>query len=231
MFRTVGFWAGFAALAVCAVAAPSDASKEKEKAAERLTASREVLSDMMNAGDKGIPRDLLERAQCVVVVPGLKKGAFLVGAEYGKGFMTCRKGDTWSDPAGITVVGGSFGFQAGATETDLIMFAMSKSGADHWMGDQFTLGAAGAVAAGPIGRHVGADTDAKLSAEILSWSRAHGLYAGVDVKGATLKTDRLENTLMYGHDMNTREVIESNAMPTKQGRELISFLQMYPPKK
>ena len=130
---------------------------------------------MMNAGDKGIPRDLLERAQCVVVVPGLKKGAFIVGAEYGKGFMTCRKAAGWSAPAGITVVGGSFGFQAGASETDLIMFAMSKEGAEHWMGDQFTLGASGAVAAGPIGRHVGADTDAKLSAEILSWSRARAV--------------------------------------------------------
>ena len=98
------------------------------------------------------------------------------------------------------------------------------------MGDQFTLGASGAVAAGPTGRNVGADTDARLSAEILSWSRSHGLFAGVDVKGATLKADRLEDSLLYGHDMNTREVVNDNVTPTPEGRELISFLQMYPNK-
>jgi lipid-binding SYLF domain-containing protein len=219
---------GFLAMTTCLFAAPSE--KERQTDADRLKASTAVMSEIMNAGDKGIPRDLLERAQCAVVVPGLKKGAFVFGGEYGKGFMTCRNPGGWSAPAAITVVGGSFGFQIGGSETDVVMLVMSPKGADRLMGDQFTLGAEGEIAAGPIGRTVNADTDAKLTAEILSWSRSRGVFAGVALKGATLKADRLENEHLYGTDMNTREVVRGNVNPTPAGRELTAFLSSYPDK-
>ncbi len=219
---------GFLAMTACLFGATSE--KEKREDADRLRNSAAVLSEIMNAGDRGIPRDLLERAQCAVVVPGLKKGAFLVGGEYGKGFMSCRKDGGWSAPAAITVVGGSFGFQIGGSETDVVMLVMSPRGADRLMGDQFTLGGEGEIAAGPVGRNVSADTDARLTAEILSWSRSRGVFAGVALKGATLKADRLENEHLYGMDMNTREVIRGNVTPTPAGRDLTSFLAMYPDK-
>ena len=141
--------------------------------------------------------------------------------------MTCRKEVVWSAPAAITVAGGSFGFQIGGSETDVVMLVMSPHGADRLMGDQFTLGGEGEIAAGPVGREVTADTDAKLSAEILSWSRARGVFAGVALKGATLKADRSENGAMYGTDMNTKEVVRGDVAPTPAGRELSSFLEAY----
>jgi lipid-binding SYLF domain-containing protein len=216
---------GFLAMTACLFAAPSE--KERQQDIERLKNSTAVLSEIMNAGDKGIPRDLLERA---VVVPGLKKGAFIVGGEYGKGFMACRKAGAWSAPAAVTVVGGSFGFQIGGSETDVVMLVMSPRGADRLMGDQFTLGGEGEIAAGPVGRQVTADTDAKLTAEILSWSRSRGVFAGVALKGATLKSDKLENEHIYGTEMNTREVVRGNVAPTPAGQELDSFLAAYPDK-
>jgi lipid-binding SYLF domain-containing protein len=223
MRKTLGL---FLAITTCLFAAPSD--KERREAADRLKESTMVLSEIMNAGDKGIPRDLLERAQCAVVVPGLKKGAFIVGGEFGKGFMTCRKAGAWSAPAAITVAGGSFGFQIGGSETDVVMLVMSPKGAERLMGDQFTLGGEGEIAAGPIGRTANADTDAKLSAEILSWSRARGVFAGVALKGATIKSDKSENGVLYGTDMNTKEVVGGSVAATPAGRELTSFLDAYP---
>jgi SH3 domain-containing YSC84-like protein 1 len=229
MRKTLGFLTfGLLTMTACLFAASSE--KERQQDADRLKASSAVLSEIMNAGDKGIPRDLLERAQCAVVVPGLKKGAFVIGGEYGKGFMTCRNPGGWSAPAAITVVGGSFGFQIGGSETDVVMLVMSPKGVDRLMGDQFTLGAEGEIAAGPIGRTVNADTDAKLTAEILSWSRSRGVFAGVALKGATLKADRQENEHLYGADIGTRDVVRGNINPTPAGRELTSFLSSYPDK-
>ena len=183
----------------------------------------------MNAGDKGIPRDLVEKAECAVVVPGLKKGAFIVWANWRlcKGFITCRvdaKARGWSAPAAIRVEGGSVGFQIGGSEADVIMLVMNHRGAERLMGDKFTLGAEGEVAAGPVGRDASAQTDAKLTAEMLSWSRSRGVFAGVSLKGTTMRPDRDENEAMYGMPLTTKEVVNGNARPTPEGRALISAL-------
>jgi SH3 domain-containing YSC84-like protein 1 len=221
---------GFLTMTACLFAAPGD--KERRQAAERLSASSTVFSEIMNAGDKGIPRDLVERAECAVIVPGLKKGAFVVGGQFGKGFITCRdaKARGWSAPAAIRVEGGSVGFQIGGSETDVIMLVMNRRGAERLMGDKFTLGAEGEVAAGPVGRDASAQTDAKLTAEMLSWSRSRGVFAGVALKGSTMRPDRDENEALYGTPLSTREVVNGNVHPTAEGRELISALNTVPDK-
>ncbi len=141
---------------------------------ERLQAATEVISEIMSAPDKGIPQDLLDKAHCIVIVPGLKKGAFIVGGKYGRGFVSCRAsgGHGWSAPGAVRVEGGSVGFQIGVSETDVILLVMNARGADKLLSSQFTLGGAGEVAAGPVGRSATAQTDALMRAEILSWSRS-----------------------------------------------------------
>ena len=220
---------GFLTMTACLFAAPSD--KDRRQAAERLTEASTVLTELMSAGDKGIPRDLVEKAQCAVIVPGLKKGAFIVGAQFGKGFITCRgAGDRgWSAPAAIRMEGGSVGFQIGGSETDVILLVMNQRGADRLMQSEFTVGGEGQVAAGPVGREASAQTDAKLSAEMLSWSRSRGVFAGVALKGSTLRADRGENEALYGKDLETRDVVMGKVTPTREGRSLMSALSSYSP--
>ena len=166
-----------------------------ESAATRLKTSADVLTEIMSAPDRGIPQELLEKSQCIVIVPGMKKGAFIVGAEYGRGFISCRRPSDsgWSTPAAVKVEGGSFGFQIGGSETDAIMLVMNKRGAEKLLSSKFTLGADASVAAGPVGRTSSADTDLKLHAEILTYSRARGVFAGVALNGATLRPDKEAN--------------------------------------
>ncbi len=180
-----------------------------ETAAERLKTSAEVLTEIMSAPDKGIPDDLLERAQCVVIVPGMKKAAFVVGAQFGRGFIECRRasGHGWSAPAAIKVEGGSFGFQIGGSETDAIMLVMNKRGADKLLASKFTLGGDASVAAGPVGRTAAANTDAKMQAEILTYSRARGVFAGIALDGATLRPDHEANAELYGGKLTNRQIL------------------------
>jgi len=197
-------------------------------AAHRLEESAAVLSEIMATPDKGIPQDLLDRAHCVAVVPGLKKGAFVVGAQYGRGFLTCRNASGWSAPAAIRVEGGSVGFQIGGSETDVVMLVMNQRAVDKLLSSKFTLGAEGQVAAGPVGRTSSAETDAKMTAEILSWSRSKGLFAGISLKGATLRPDSDENEELYGKKMENREIIMS-AKPPAAANRLQSVLNQYSP--
>jgi SH3 domain-containing YSC84-like protein 1 len=159
------------------------------KAQERLEDSARVFSEIMRTPDKGIPQDLLAKAECVVIIPGLKKAAFVVGAEYGRGFAECRKieGRGWGAPAAVRMEGGSVGFQLGGSDTDMVLLLMNRHGMTKLTEDKFTLGADASVAAGPVGRTANASTDAEMTAEILAWSRARGLFAGISVKGATLR--------------------------------------------
>jgi len=220
---------GFLTLTACLFAAPSE--KDRRQAAERLTEASTVLSELMAAGDKGIPRDLVEKAQCAVIVPGLKKGAFIVGGQFGKGFITCRGSADrgWSTPAAIKMEGGSVGFQIGGSETDVILLVMNQRGADRLMQSEFTLGGEGEVAAGPVGRNASAQTDAKLTAEMLSWSRSRGVFAGIALKGSTLRADRGENEVLYGRELDTRDVVTGKVTATKEGRNLVSALTNYSP--
>ncbi|MGZ6465579.1 MAG: lipid-binding SYLF domain-containing protein [Bdellovibrionota bacterium] len=208
------------------------ASSSREEAEKRLNEASETLSEIMSAPDKGIPQDLLDKAKCAVIVPGVKKGAFIVGAQFGKGFITCRNNNDrgWSAPAAIRMEGGSFGFQIGGSETDVVMLVMNDRGAQRLMQDKFTLGGEGEIAAGPVGRNASAQTDAKLSAEILSWSRTRGVFAGVALKGATLRPDKEENEAMYGKPMSTKEVIDGHLTPTPAAQRLLSALSSTSPR-
>lgn len=197
-------------------------------AQERLKDATDVFNEVMATPDRSIPQDLLQKAECVIIVPGLKKGAFIVGAEYGKGFATCRKGTGWGLPAAIKVEGGSVGFQIGGQGTDVIMLVMNKRGIDHLMRSKFTLGADASVAAGPVGRNASAQTDATMGAEILSWSRSKGLFAGLALKGATLRSDESENAQLYGKRMMTKDVLNSNMKPSAEAAALHSALERYP---
>jgi lipid-binding SYLF domain-containing protein len=220
---------GFLTMTACLFAAPTE--KDRRQAAERLTEASTVLSELMSAGDKGIPSDLVEKAQCAVIVPGLKKGAFIIGGQFGKGFITCRgRSDRgWSAPAAIKMEGGSVGLQIGGSETDVILLVMNQRGADRLMQSEFTLGGEGEVAAGPVGRDASAQTDAKMSAEMLSWSRSRGVFAGIALKGSTLRADRGENEVLYGRDLDTRDVVTGKVAATREGRNLVSALTNYSP--
>jgi lipid-binding SYLF domain-containing protein len=198
-----------------------------EPTAQRLNSAATVLSEVMSTPDKAIPRNLLNRAQCIVVVPGLKAGAFGVGAKYGKGFFSCRKAGGWSAPASIRIEGGSFGFQIGAIETDVILLVMNRKGAQRLLTNQFTLGGEGEAAAGPVGRSTTAQTDISMRAEILSWSRARGVFAGVSLQGSTLRQDVNDNAEIYGRPLHNKEIIYGSVGWPQDASEFHSVLNRY----
>src|ERR1017187_10178731 len=169
-------------IAVLALAVTPLVASDKE-AVNRLDESAAVFSEVMATPDHAIPQDLLDRAHCIVIVAGVKKAAFIVGAKYGNGYLFCRKagGAGWSAPGTIRMEGGSFGFQIGASETDVIMLVMNTGGRNHLLSSKFTLGGEASVAAGPVGRSASAETDAQMNAEILTWSRSKGLFAGLSL--------------------------------------------------
>ena len=214
-------------LAMTVAATPLSARNDDPT--ERLDEAAAVLSEIMSTPEKGIPRDLFAKAHCIVIVPELKTAAFVVGGKYGRGFLSCRNksGIGWSAPAAVRIEGGSVGFQIGASSTDLIMLVMSERGADKLLSSQFTLGAEGSVAAGPVGRTVAAQTDANMRADILSWSRSQGLFAGVALEGATLRQDLDENAEMYGKQLENRHIVTKGVAVPKGAAKLIAALNRY----
>lgn len=196
--------------------------------AKRLVEAADVLQEVMDTPDKGIPQDLLDKAHCAVVVPGLKKGAFIIGAKYGRGFMSCRTGNVgWSAPGAVRVEGGSVGFQIGGSETDVIMLVMNERGAKRLLSSKFTLGADAAVAAGPVGRHTSAETDAYMRAEILTWSRSRGVFAGVSLQGATLRPDAAAIKDLYGQEYANKDIVEKGIKPPASAAKLLGLLNKY----
>jgi len=202
-------------------------------APDRLTDAADMMTDIMSAPDKGIPQDLLEKASCIVIVPGVKGGAFIFGGKYGKGFMLCRKesGVGWSAPASVRVEGGSFGFQIGVSETDVVMLVMNQSGVKKLLSSKFTLGADASVAAGPVGRTSTAETDAQMHAEILSWSRTRGVFAGIALQGATLRPDDDWNKELYGKSMSNRDIVLGNTPSPPAAAKLHAILDKYSSRK
>ena len=198
-----------------------------DTAAERLASSAGVLKEVMDAPDKGIPTDLLAKSKCIVIVPGLKKAGLVVGGKYGRGFILCHSGGAWGAPAALRIEGGSFGFQIGASETDLIMLVMDQRSVDGILSSKFTLGGEGDVAAGPVGRSATAQTDATMNAKILSYSRSRGVFAGIALTGATLRQDLDENASMYGKKMTTKEIVEGSVKPPDTAAELLNVLKKY----
>src|ERR1700680_3088802 len=194
--------------------------------AKRLNEAAEVFSEVMSAPDKGIPQELLENAHCIVIVPGLKTAAFILGGKYGKGYLSCRNHNEagWSAPGTVRIEGGSVGFQIGGSETDLIMLVMNQGGRDKLLSSKFTLGGEGSVAAGPVGRTATAQTDAQMHAEILSWSRSQGLFAGLALEGATLRQDLDDNATLYGHKLENRDIVTNGRPAPKSAAPLMALL-------
>ena len=188
------------------------AADREVKVVDRLDASADTLTDMMKASDRGIPHDLLDKAKCVVVIPGMKKAGFIFGAKYGSGFAVCRRPGNvgWSAPAAMRVEGGSVGFQIGLSETDVVLLVMNDGGMKHLLSDKFTIGGEATAAAGPLGRDAAAQTDAMMNAEMLSYSRSRGLFAGISLEGATLRPDADTNMELYGHATTNREILTGN---------------------
>ena len=201
------------------------------KAAEplaRLDEAAAVFQEIMGVSDKAIPQDLLDKSHCIVIVPSLKKGAFIVGAKYGKGFLSCRKpGAGWSAPGTVRVEGGSVGLQIGGSESDVIMLVMNERGAAKLLSSKFTLGGEGAVAAGPVGREATAQTDVAMRAEILSWSRARGVFAGISLQGATLREDLDDNNTIYGKKYSNKDIVQQGIAVPNSAQKLISLLNKY----
>ncbi len=200
---------------------------QEETPDARTRHSADVLREVMSAPDKGIPRDLFERARCVVIVPGLKKGAVVVGADYGRGVAVCRSGDSWGGPAAVRIGGGSIGAQLGVESTDLVMLVMNQKGMDRLAGDKFTIGTDASAAIGPVGRTIAAGTDAKLTAEILAYSRSKGIFAGVALDGTTVTPDREEDRKLYGRDVSNGQIIRGEVKTPDGAQSLIDTLSQY----
>ena len=215
-------------LLIVALLAGALAAKEN-KPAKRLDLAATVLNEVMGAPDKGIPKDLLSHAHCIVIVPELKTAAFVVGGKYGKGYLSCRGkgGAGWSAPGAVRIEGGSVGFQIGGSTTDVIMLVMNARGAEKLLASKFTLGAEGSVAAGPVGRTATAQTDAQMHADILSWSRSQGLFAGVALEGATLRQDLDDNAALYGRKLDNRKIVSGGARAPGAAGKLLGLLNRY----
>jgi lipid-binding SYLF domain-containing protein len=200
-------------LAIGAAISPLAVAAEKEsKVDDRLNAAADVLEDMMKASDKGVPQDLLNKARCVIVVPNMKKAGFIFGAKYGRGFAMCRRtgGVGWRAPASVRIEGGTFGLQIGGSESDVVLLVMNDHAMKRLTEDKFTLGGDASVAAGPVGRDASAQTDVLMKAEMLSYSRSRGIFAGLTLEGATLRPDNDANHELYAHDITNKEILEGD---------------------
>ena len=196
------------ALTVTSLSAFGEADKSKIDG--RLTDASAVIREIMSTPDKGIPGSILSGASCVVVIPSYKKGAFIVGAQYGQGVATCRTPRGWSAPVFVQLAGGSFGFQIGGQSTDLVLVAMNQNGLQDMLKNKFKIGGDAAAAAGPVGRNAQAGTDWKLNAEFLSYSRAKGLFAGINLDGTVLSQNQDDTRTFYGTDLPFDTILKGN---------------------
>jgi lipid-binding SYLF domain-containing protein len=217
-----------AALACAPVLANDDT-----KTGDRLNNAATLFSEVMGTPDRTIPQGLLNKAYCVVLVPGLKKAAVIVGGKYGRGYAVCRAagGEGWGPPAAIRIEGGSFGLQAGYSSSDVVLLIMNAGGMKRLTKSKFTIGAEATAAAGPVGRDATAQTDGFVTAEILSWSRSHGLFGGVSLDGATLRNDIDENEAIYGQRWTSKDILTSGAKPIPAAEKLQSALSKYSPRR
>ena len=191
---------------------------------KRLQNAAAVVRDMRDQPDKGIPESLWQKTSCVIVIPDLKKAAFGIGGEFGRGTMSCRKGERWSAPVFMQLAKGSWGFQIGAAEVDLVLLVMNREGAEKLLKNKVSLGADASVAAGPVGRAAAAGTDAQLTAEILSYSRARGVFAGIDISGGQLGPDKDSNTDVYKPDADPKDIAFGSVATPREAAPLIKEL-------
>lgn len=205
----------------------------QKTASARLQSATADLEAMATASDKGIPQDLLNKATCVVVIPNLKKGGFIVGGEYGKGFFSCRKstGAGWSAPGSVRISGGKFGLLVGGAETDVLMLVMNDRGMQHLLSSKFQMGGEASAAAGPVGRESAATTDAAMHAEILTYSRSRGIFGGLDLGGAAVTEDKDANREMYGSEISNKEILNGNQSLPSEAQGFIQTLNRLSPRK
>lgn len=220
------------ALAIATACSPLLAKDEKAKTDERLDDAASLFSEVMGTPDKAIPQTLLDKAACIVLVPGLKKVGFIGAGKYGRGYALCRRpnGPGWGPPAAIRIEGGSFGLQIGVSSTDVILLVMNERGMRRLTTSKFTIGGEATAAAGPVGRDATAQTDALLTAEILSWSRSRGIFAGISLDGATLRNDIDQNQIMYGQRWDNKQILTSGAKPPAAASKLLAVLNKYSPR-
>jgi lipid-binding SYLF domain-containing protein len=210
-------------LAAAQIAAASDRADD----VARTQKAAQVLKEVMDAPDKGIPHDLLETAKCIAIIPGDKKFAFIFGGSYGRGVATCRTGHGWSAPMFIAIDGGSVGYQIGGSSTDIILLFMNDQALHSLLSDKFKLGADASVAAGPVGRDAAASTDLKLNAEILSYSRTKGIFAGVSLDGAVVQVDKSGDQALYGGNVDAHGILAGEVRIPASAKNLMHVLHAH----
>lgn len=213
------------------VGVTSAASDRDER--ERARKASVAFQEIMGAPDQALPQELLDRAECVAVFPSVKKGGFVIGGQYGKGLISCRRAEgAWGAPAFFTIGGGSFGLQIGGQAVDLVLLIMNKSGIDGLLQDKFEIGAGAAASAGPVGRNAQASTDILMKAQILSYSRSRGLFGGLELKGAVITQDKDANHNVYGKEISARDIlVDAKARPTASTQIYPQTLQKFSPKR
>lgn len=209
------------------VAAPIVRASDRQDDNDRTQKAAQVFKEIMDTPDKGIPHDLLDSAKCIAIIPGDKKFAFIFGGNYGRGVASCRTAHGWSAPMFIALDGGSVGYQIGGSSTDLVMLFMNDRALHSLLSDKFKLGADASVAAGPVGRSAAAGTDLKLNAEILSYSRSKGIFAGVSLDGAVVQGDKSGDQALYGDHVNIHEILDGQVQVPSSARRLIHELHAY----
>jgi lipid-binding SYLF domain-containing protein len=202
-------------------------ASDRDDDVNRTNKATQVFKEIMNTPDQGIPQELLESAKCIAIIPGDVKFAFIFGGNYGRGLATCRTGHGWSAPVFLALEGGSVGYQIGGSSTDIVMLFMNDHALKSLLSDKFKLGADATVAAGPVGRNAAAGTDLKLNAEILSYSRSKGLFAGVSLNGAVVQTDKSGDEAMYGHDVNRHEILDGKVAVPESAQALLHEIGGY----
>ena len=210
-----------------AIASLTAVASDREDDVNRTQKAAQVFKEIMNTPDQGIPSNLLESAKCIAIIPGDKKFAFVFGGSYGRGIATCRTEHGWSAPMFVAIDSGSVGYQIGGSSTDIVMLFMNDHALQSLMSDKFKLGADASVAAGPVGRNAAAGTDLKLNAEILSYSRSKGIFAGVSLDGAVMQADKSGDKAMYGDDVNRHEILDGKVAVPASARELVEELGGY----
>ena len=218
---------GSAVLILVAMSWAADNDKEQLDINKRITKSAEVLNEIMGTPDKAIPDKVMEKAKCIAVVPSVVKIAVGFGGEHGKGVVTCRTAKSWSAPAPISITGGSWGLQLGGQAVDLVMVVTNDQGMQHLLNSKFKLGADGSAAAGPVGRNAAADTDASMHAEVLTYSRARGLFAGIDLSGAVVKQDKDETALLYGKAIPFEDILNGKVPAPSTAEPFLAAVRKY----
>lgn len=217
-------WATLCLILAVLVSRPARADSTRTDDVQRVETSAEVFQEILNTPDKSIPEDLLGSAKCLAIIPAEKKFAFIVGGNYGKGVVTCRTDKGWSAPLFLSLGGGSLGFQIGGSSTDLVLVFRGREGLQKLLSDKFKIGGDVTAAAGPVGRHAAASTDIELHAQILTYSRSRGAFAGISLNGAVMQPDESGNAAMYGHEANREDILDGKVAVPNEATALVQAI-------